>query len=95
MAVDMFITFDEGSKIKGETQDKVFNAKGAFEISEFSFGGHDVPAGTHVIYSAWISHLLGQVPYTPLDDREVKLPHRKAGSRRAPGPPVNYVPARF
>jgi len=42
-----------------------------------------------------ISHLLGQVPYTPLDNREVKLPQRKAGKRRAPGPPVNYVPARF
>jgi len=42
-----------------------------------------------------ISHLLGQIPYTPLDNREVKLPQRKAGRRRSPGPPVNYVPARF
>jgi len=42
-----------------------------------------------------ISHLLGQIPYTPVDHREVKLPHRKAGRRRSPDPPANSVPELF
>jgi len=42
-----------------------------------------------------ISHLLGQIPYTPLDQREVKLPHRKVSRRRSPDAPANYVPELF
>src|SRR5947209_9309837 len=39
MAFDAFLIFSGGpTNIKGETQDKVFAPKGAFEISEFSFG---------------------------------------------------------
>ena len=42
-----------------------------------------------------ISHLLGQIPYTPVHHRDIKLPHRKASRRRSPDPKVNYVPERF
>jgi polyphosphate kinase len=42
-----------------------------------------------------ISHLLGQIPYTPIDHREVKLPERKASRRDAPDPPANDVPPLF
>src|SRR5580692_7505146 len=39
MAFDAFLIFTGGTTpIKGETQDKVFGPKNAFEISEFSFG---------------------------------------------------------
>src|SRR5438874_5944832 len=39
MAFDAFLIFTGGpTKITGETTDKVFGPKGAFEISEFSFG---------------------------------------------------------
>jgi polyphosphate kinase 2 (PPK2 family) len=42
-----------------------------------------------------IQHLLGQVPYAPLDHREVELPSRKAGRHRSPDLPVKYVPSVF
>ena len=42
-----------------------------------------------------ISHLLGQIPYTPVHHRDIKLPHRKASRRRSPDPKGNYVPERF
>jgi type VI secretion system secreted protein Hcp len=39
MAFDAFLIFTGGpTDIVGETQDKIFGPKGAFEISEFSFG---------------------------------------------------------
>ncbi len=39
MAFDAFLIFSGGpTQITGETQDSVFGPKGAFEISEFSFG---------------------------------------------------------
>ena len=42
-----------------------------------------------------IKHLLGQVPYAPLDHPEVKLPGRKASKHRSPDLPVRYVPSVF
>jgi polyphosphate kinase len=42
-----------------------------------------------------IRHLLDQVPYTPLADRQVKLPHRKAARHNLPDPRVGQVPAAY
>ncbi len=40
-----------------------------------------------------ISHLLGKVPYAPLERREIELPKRKVGSQvRAAGPPAQVHP---
>jgi polyphosphate kinase 2 len=39
-----------------------------------------------------IRHLLSQVPYAPLEQREVKLPHRKAARSQLPDPQVKVVP---
>ncbi|MBV8910070.1 MAG: type VI secretion system tube protein Hcp [Gammaproteobacteria bacterium] len=38
MAVDMFLTFDEGAKIKGETQDKAFKTKHGIDVLAWSWG---------------------------------------------------------
>ena len=43
-----------------------------------------------------ITHLLGQVPYTPLEVREVKLPKRKVSAGQAePDLPLKYIPTPF
>ena len=43
-----------------------------------------------------ITHLLGQVPYAPLEPREVKLPKRKPGATYAsPDRPLKYIPTPF
>ena len=43
-----------------------------------------------------ISHLLGQVPYAPLEPREVKLPKRRPGAKyRSPDLPLKHIPTRF
>ncbi len=43
-----------------------------------------------------ITHLLGQVPYTPLEPREVKLPKRKVSARKVdPNLPLKYIPTPF
>jgi len=43
-----------------------------------------------------ISHLLGQVPYTPVEPREVTLPPRQpAGDYREPALSLRHVPTRF
>jgi polyphosphate kinase 2 len=42
-----------------------------------------------------ISHLLDQVPYTRLEDREVKLPRRRASRHRSPDLPLKYVPSLY
>jgi polyphosphate kinase 2 len=43
-----------------------------------------------------ISHLLSQVPYTPLGSREVKLPRRKPGAKYAsPDLPLKHIPTLF
>ena len=43
-----------------------------------------------------ITHLLGQVPYTPLEQREVKLPKRKVSTRKVdPNLPLKYIPTPF
>jgi type VI secretion system secreted protein Hcp len=38
MAVDMFMVFDDGSKIKGETQDKTFKTKHGIDVLAWSWG---------------------------------------------------------
>jgi type VI secretion system secreted protein Hcp len=38
MAVDMFLVFDKGAKIKGETQDKKFKADDALDVLAWSWG---------------------------------------------------------
>ena len=43
-----------------------------------------------------ISHLLGQVPYAPLEPRDVKLPKRKVNARYvAPDLPLKHIPTPF
>ena len=43
-----------------------------------------------------ISHLLSQVPYTPLEQRTVKLPRRKPGSTyTSPDLPLKHIPTPF
>ncbi len=43
-----------------------------------------------------ISHLLSQIPYAPLEPREVKLPKRRPGSGyTAPDLPLKYIPTPF
>jgi polyphosphate kinase 2 len=43
-----------------------------------------------------ITHLLGQVPYTPLEGREVKLPKRKVSTRQVdPNLPLKHIPTPF
>jgi polyphosphate kinase len=43
-----------------------------------------------------ISHLLSQVPYTPLEQRPVKLPKRKPGSTyTSPDLPLKHIPTPF
>ncbi|HEY1314960.1 MAG TPA: type VI secretion system tube protein Hcp [Steroidobacteraceae bacterium] len=38
MAMDMFLTFDEGAKIKGETIDKTYKAKHGIDVLAWSWG---------------------------------------------------------
>ncbi len=43
-----------------------------------------------------ITHLLGQVPYAPLEMREVKLPKRKVGAGEVdPNLPLKHIPTPF
>jgi polyphosphate kinase 2 len=43
-----------------------------------------------------ISHLLSQVPYTPLEHREVELPRRSPGAKyTSPELPLKYIPTPF
>ena len=43
-----------------------------------------------------ISHLLSQVPYTPLEPREVKLPRRRPGAKyTSPELPLKHIPTPF
>ena len=45
---------------------------------------------------AIISHLLGRIPYEPLEHRDVKLPDRqKAGGYRESNTPLRYIPALY
>jgi cytochrome P450 len=57
-------------------------------VSDFSFGGYDVPAGTHIIHSAWISHHLPDV----FPDPEAFIPGRFTRERRAALPHGAYIP---
>lgn len=43
-----------------------------------------------------ISHLLSQVPYAPLEPRDIALPKRQAaGKYTEPDLPLNYIPTPF
>ena len=43
-----------------------------------------------------ISHLLSQVPYTPLETRDITLPKRKvAKDGERPGLPLKHIPTPF
>jgi hypothetical protein len=43
-----------------------------------------------------ISHLLSQVPYEPLESKDVELPERQApGDYRAPALPPRFIPTPF
>jgi polyphosphate kinase 2 len=43
-----------------------------------------------------ISHLLSQVPYTPLEHRDVELPRRRPGAKyTSPELPLKYIPTPF
>lgn len=57
-------------------------------VTDFSFGGFDVPAGTHVIYSAWVSHRLPEVFPNP----EAFIPERFAPEERMALPSGAYIP---
>jgi polyphosphate kinase 2 (PPK2 family) len=43
-----------------------------------------------------IAHLLGQIPYTPLPDRDVRLRKRRLGASHAtPDLPLRWIPTRY
>ncbi len=43
-----------------------------------------------------ISHLLSQVPYEPLEARDIKLPKRRVSTKKAePNPPLKYIATPF
>lgn len=57
-------------------------------VTGFSFGGYDVPANTHIIHSAWISHRLPDVFPNP----EAFIPERFAPEARTALPHGAYIP---
>jgi cytochrome P450 len=57
-------------------------------VKPFSFGGYDVPAGTHIIHSAWVSHRLPEVFPNP----DAFVPERFAPGARTALPPGAYIP---
>jgi len=42
-----------------------------------------------------ISHLLSQVPYDPVEMRDIELPKRKIGAEQEPRVPLRYIPTPF
>ena len=57
-------------------------------VSPFEFAGHRVPAGTHVVHSAWISHRLADV----FEDPNSFVPERFSRERRSQLPKGAYIP---
>ena len=57
-------------------------------VRPFHFGGYRVPAGVHVIHSAWVSHRLPEVFPNP----EAFIPERFAPEARRQLPPGAYIP---
>jgi cytochrome P450 len=57
-------------------------------VSEFEFGGHRVPAGTHVMYSSLVSHRLPDVFENP----DAFVPERFAPAARKLLPKGAYIP---
>jgi len=79
--------------------------------SEYSRARDDMFAATDTAWAPWwvahsddkkrarlniISHLLGRIPYAPLEHREVKLPDRRAvDDDRVPSTPLRYIPTPY
>ncbi|HVS29338.1 MAG TPA: cytochrome P450, partial [Solirubrobacteraceae bacterium] len=57
-------------------------------VKEFEFGGHRIPAGTHVIHSSWVSHRLPEV----FPDPDAFIPERFAPEARRELPKGAYIP---
>ncbi|MDQ6779090.1 MAG: cytochrome P450 [Actinomycetota bacterium] len=57
-------------------------------VKSFEFGGHHVPAGTHVMHSSWVTHHLPEV----FPDPEAFVPERFTPEARRAIPRGGYLP---
>ncbi|MDQ6807483.1 MAG: cytochrome P450 [Actinomycetota bacterium] len=57
-------------------------------VKSFDFGGHHVPAGTHILHSSWVTHHLPEV----FPDPEAFVPERFAPEARRAIPRGGYLP---
>jgi cytochrome P450 len=57
-------------------------------VAPFEFDGHRIPGGTHVMYSAWVTHHLPEV----FPDPEAFVPERFAPEARRSIPRGGYLP---
>jgi cytochrome P450 len=57
-------------------------------VKTFSFAGHEIPAGTHILHSSWVTHHLPEV----FPDPEAFLPERFAPEARRSIPRGGYLP---
>ena len=57
-------------------------------VKSFEFAGHRIPAGTHIIHSAWVTHHLPEV----FPDPEAFVPERFAPEARRSIPRGGYIP---
>jgi cytochrome P450 len=57
-------------------------------VLPFSFGGFEIPAGTHIMYSSWITHHLPEV----FPDPEAFVPERFGPEARRSIPRGGYLP---
>jgi cytochrome P450 len=57
-------------------------------IKGFSFGGHAIPAGTHIMHSSWVTHHLPEV----FPDPEAFVPERFSAEARRAIPRGGYLP---
>jgi cytochrome P450 len=57
-------------------------------VAPFEFGGYEIPAGTHIMYSSWITHHLPEV----FPDPEAFVPERFTPEARRVIPRGGYLP---
>jgi cytochrome P450 len=57
-------------------------------ITAFDFGGHRIPAGTHILHSSWVTHHLPEV----FPDPEAFMPERFTPEARRAIPRGGYLP---